>query len=55
MVLCVFRQFSTNNNNIQARTTKLYSEILSNEKAPLACHYGAIAGLGELGSEVRHI
>ena len=38
---------------MQSRTTKLLSEILANDKAPLACHYGAVAGLGELGTEVR--
>jgi transcription initiation factor TFIID subunit 6 len=30
----------------------MFSEGLRNERAPLVSHYGAIAGLQELGSEV---
>ena len=44
--------FSTTTNNIQPRATKMLSSILQNDKVPLACHYGAIGGLAELGPEV---
>lgn len=30
----------------------MFSKALQNDKAPLACHYGAIVGLHELGTEV---
>ena len=46
------KTFSSNTNNIQIRVTKLFSDILSNDKGPLATHYGALSGLGELGTEV---
>ena len=46
------RQFSSPTNNIQSRITKTLCKALYNEKAPLATHYGAIAGLAELGLEV---
>lgn len=45
-----FRLASTN--NLQTRITRLFSNALQNEKTQLSSLYGAIAGLGELGSEV---
>lgn len=48
----ICKNFSTNTNNIQARITKMCSQALQADKAALATQYGAIAGLGELGSEV---
>ena len=45
--------FSTTTNNIQPRATKMLSSTLQNDKVPLACHYGAIGGLAELGPEVK--
>ncbi|KAK3095934.1 hypothetical protein FSP39_021030 [Pinctada imbricata] len=44
--------FSTSTNNIQARITKTFNLALTNERAALATQYGAVAGLGEMGSEV---
>ncbi|XP_074657832.1 transcription initiation factor TFIID subunit 6-like [Tubulanus polymorphus] len=49
------RSFSTSTNNIQIRLTKLFSNSLQTDKAPLATHYGALAGLIEMGSEVIKI
>ncbi|XP_070538819.1 transcription initiation factor TFIID subunit 6-like isoform X2 [Ptychodera flava] len=46
------KKFSTTINNMQGRMSKLFDKSLQNEKAPLACHYGAVAGLSELGPEV---
>lgn len=48
------RNFSTNTNNIQARITKTFSKAIRSEKAALATQYGAMSGLGELGSEVTY-
>lgn len=49
-MLC--RTFNTTTNNIQARITKIFTDILEKEKS-LAIHYGAITGLAEMGPEVR--
>ncbi len=46
------RTFSCPTNNIQSRITKTLCKSLYNDKAPLVMHYGAIAGLAELGLEV---
>ncbi|XP_033759737.1 transcription initiation factor TFIID subunit 6-like [Pecten maximus] len=48
----ISKNFSTNTNNIQARITKTFSMALQTDKIALATQYGAVAGLGELGSEV---
>ena len=46
------RMFNCPTNNIQSRITKTLCKALYNEKAALATHYGAVAGLAELGLEV---
>ncbi|XP_078310397.1 transcription initiation factor TFIID subunit 6-like isoform X3 [Crassostrea virginica] len=46
------KNFSTSTNNIQARITKTFTHAIQSDKAALATQYGAIAGLGEMGSEV---
>jgi len=46
------KSFSTCTNTIQTRITKMLSTALQNDTAPLATHYGAIVGIGELGFEV---
>ena len=46
------RMFNCPTNNIQSRITKTLCKALYNEKAALATHYGAVAGLVELGLEV---
>lgn len=51
----ICRMFSTTTNNIQQRITKTLCKALQNAKAPLATHYGAIAGLAEMGSEVLKV
>jgi transcription initiation factor TFIID subunit 6 len=33
--------------------TKIFTTSLQDERAALASHYGALSGLGELGTEVR--
>jgi len=38
---------------IQTRITKMLSVALRADTAPLATHYGAIVGIGELGHEAR--
>ncbi|XP_021372126.1 transcription initiation factor TFIID subunit 6-like [Mizuhopecten yessoensis] len=48
----ISKNFSTNTNNIQARITKTFSMALQSDKIAMATQYGAVAGLGELGSEV---
>ena len=47
------RTFSCPTNNIQSRITKTLCKALYNDKAALATHYGAVAGLAELGLEVN--
>ena len=47
------RMFSCPTNNIQSRITKTLCKALYNEKSALATHYGAVAGLAELGLEVN--
>ena len=54
-VFDIFRNFSTSTNNIQARITKTFTHAIQSDKAALATQYGAIAGLGEMGSEVRGV
>ncbi|XP_028401111.1 transcription initiation factor TFIID subunit 6-like [Dendronephthya gigantea] len=51
----ICRTFSTTTNNIQQRITKTLCKALQNVKAPLATHYGAIAGLAEMGTEVLKV
>ena len=51
-LLLICSAFSTTTNNIQPRATRMLSSILQNDKVALACHYGAIGGLAELGPEV---
>lgn len=48
----ICKNFHNNVNNIQARITKTFSKAVRSEKAALATIYGALSGLGELGSEV---
>ncbi|XP_046853349.1 transcription initiation factor TFIID subunit 6-like [Xenia sp. Carnegie-2017] len=51
----ICRTFSTSTNNIQQRITKTLCKVLQSVKAPLASHYGAIAGLAEMGTEVLKV
>jgi len=37
---------------VQTRITKMLSAALQADTAPLATHYGAVVGIGELGHEV---
>ncbi len=46
------KSYSSSTNNIQTRTTKMFTHALQHEDSPLATHYGAIVGLSEMGSEV---
>jgi len=46
------KYFSSPTNNIQSRITKTLCKSFFNERAPLVTHYGAVAGLAELGLEV---
>ena len=48
----ICKNFNTSTNNVQTRITRMFSEGLRSETAPLVSYYGAIAGLQELGSEV---
>ncbi|KAK3576818.1 hypothetical protein CHS0354_002605 [Potamilus streckersoni] len=48
----ICKNFSTSINNIQPRITKTFCKAVKSDKTVLATQYGAIAGLGELGSEV---
>uniref|UniRef100_T1J711 TAF6 C-terminal HEAT repeat domain-containing protein n=1 Tax=Strigamia maritima TaxID=126957 RepID=T1J711_STRMM len=48
----ICKTFNTSTNSVQTRITRMFSKPLQNEKSPLATHYGAIAGLSELGHEV---
>ena len=48
-----FRNYSNNTNNVQARITKKFSKAIQSEKVALSTQYGALAGLGELGTEVN--
>lgn len=52
LVAHICRNYSNNTNDLQARVTKIFTEAIMNETAALATLYGAIAGLGELGTEV---
>ena len=46
------RNFSNSTNNVQPRLTKLFIKALTDKHLSLGSYYGAIAGLGELGTEV---
>lgn len=48
----ICKHFNTPTNNIQSRITKTLCQSLVQENAPLTTHYGAVAGLAELGHEV---
>jgi len=48
----ICKNFNTSTNNMQTRVTRLFTSCLNGDKAPLAAHYGALAGLSELGPEV---
>lgn len=52
LIAQIAKNFNTTTSNIQTRVTRMFSRALSNEKMPLASHYGAISGLSELGPEV---
>ena len=52
MLLMICRTFTASSNMIQTRITKMLSAALQTDTAPLATHYGAIVGIGELGHEV---
>jgi len=52
MMAAICRNFHTSTNNIQTRVTKMFSDALRSERAPLVSYYGAIAGLQELGPDV---
>lgn len=48
----ICKHFSSPTNNIQSRITTTFCASLLNDKAPLVTHYGATAGLAELGLDV---
>ena len=52
MMAAICKNFHTSTNNIQTRVTKMFSDALKSDRAPLVSYYGAIAGLQELGPEV---
>ncbi|GFR62456.1 transcription initiation factor TFIID subunit 6 [Elysia marginata] len=52
LVAQICRNYSNNTNNVQARITKKFSKAIQSEKVALSTQYGALAGLGELGTEV---
>ncbi|XP_023337419.1 transcription initiation factor TFIID subunit 6-like [Eurytemora carolleeae] len=52
MMAAICKNFHTSTNNIQTRVTKMFSDALKSERAPLVSYYGAIAGLQELGPDV---
>ncbi|XP_002168543.2 transcription initiation factor TFIID subunit 6 [Hydra vulgaris] len=47
----ICKHFTTPTNNIQSRVTKALCKTLFLDKAPAASHYGAVAGLAEIGLE----
>ena len=53
MMAAICKNFHSSTNNVQTRVTKMFSDALCSERAPLVSYYGAIAGLQELGPEVR--
>lgn len=52
MMAAICKNFHTSTNNVQTRVTKMFSDALCSDRAPLVSYYGAIAGLQELGPEV---
>ena len=46
------KHFSSTTNNIQSRVANTLCKSLHDETAPLVTHYGAIAALAELGTEI---
>ncbi len=48
----ICENFNTSTNNIQTRTTRMFSESIKSDKTPLVSCYGALAGLQQLGPEV---
>jgi len=52
MMAAICKNFHSSTNNVQTRVTKMFSDALCSDRAPLVSYYGAIAGLQELGPEV---
>jgi transcription initiation factor TFIID subunit 6 len=52
LIAQICKNYTTSTNNIQTRISQVFSTALSQEKTPLSSVYGAIAGLGEMGTEV---
>jgi len=52
LVAHICRNYSNATNDLQARVTKIFTDAIMDDDAALATLYGAIAGLGELGTEV---
>ncbi|KAK7090212.1 hypothetical protein V1264_010042 [Littorina saxatilis] len=52
LIATICKHFHSNHNNIQSRVTMMYVNALTQERRALAAQYGALSGLGELGSEV---
>ena len=48
----ICKNFNSSTNSVQTRVTRVFSEAMKSERAPLVSYYGAIAGLQELGPEV---
>ncbi|EAW76590.1 TAF6 RNA polymerase II, TATA box binding protein (TBP)-associated factor, 80kDa, isoform CRA_c [Homo sapiens] len=53
LVAQICKHFSTTTNNIQSRITKTFTKSWVDEKTPWTTRYGSIAGLAELGHDVR--
>jgi transcription initiation factor TFIID subunit 6 len=45
MMAAICKNFHSTTNNIQTRVTKMFSDALKSDRAPLVSYYGAIAGL----------
>ena len=51
----ICKTYTTTTNNIQVRVSQLYCSALKQDKFPLSSEYGALTGLGVLGSEVIRV
>jgi transcription initiation factor TFIID subunit 6 len=51
LMAAICKRFDSALNNLQARYTRILTRVLNDDSSNITMHYGAIAGLSELGTE----
>ena len=51
LMASICKRFNSSSNNLQARYTRILTRVLNDHSSNITMHYGAIAGLSELGTE----